>query len=249
MTTGNCTYILLGSCFSQHMSQQMTQRGIVHLSNPLGTLFNPESIRIVISQALKTDRSLPMFYDRDMNEWRCWWANTQFRDTSRAACEAKVCEALDHLGSSLQSASHLFLTLGTNVCYRLQESAITVTNCQRQADRLFQEYRLSLQEITDILEDTIQTLHHANPTLQITFTVSPYRYRKYGYHGSQLSKAALLLAVDEMCSRHSSYVGYFPSYEIMMDELRDYSYYAPDGLHPSSQASDIIWNRLCNYLQ
>ena len=249
MSTGNCAYILLGSCFSQHMSRQMTQRNIMHVSNPLGTLFNPESIRIVVTQALNSgDVALPMFYDRDMNEWRCWWANTQFRDAERAVCEAKIRETLSRLGQSLRSASHLFITLGTNVCYRLKESGITVTNCQRQADRLFQEYRLSLQEIDDILEDCINTLHQANPSLRITFTVSPYRYRKYGYHGSQLSKAALLLAVDGICSRHPGYVGYFPSYEIMMDELRDYSYYEPDGLHPSSQACDIIWNRLCEYL-
>ncbi len=250
MSTGNCTYILLGSCFSQHMSQQMAQRNIMHVSNPLGTLFNPESIRIVVSQALKAgNEALPMFHDKDMNEWRCWWANTLFRDTERAVCEARIRAALDQLGQSLRLASHLFLTLGTNVCYRLKESGITVTNCQRQADRLFQEYRLSTQEIIDILEDCIETLHQANPSLKITFTISPYRYRKYGYHGSQLSKAALLLAVDSICSRHDGYVGYFPSYEIMMDELRDYSYYAPDGLHPSPKASDIIWNRLCEYLQ
>lgn len=249
MSTGNCPYILLGSCFSQHMSRQMTQRNIMHVSNPLGTLFNPESIRIVVTQALDAGvGELPMFYDRDMKEWRCWWANTQFRDSERSVCEARIRETLSRLGQSLRSASHLFLTLGTNVCYRLKASGITVTNCQRQADRLFQEYRLSVQEITDILEDCVNTLHNANPSLRITFTVSPYRYRKYGYHGSQLSKAALLLAVDGICSRHSGYVGYFPSYEIMMDELRDYSYYEPDGLHPSSKASDIIWNRLCEYL-
>jgi len=250
MSTAPYTYILLGSCFSQHMSRHMSRQGIPHLTNPSGTLFNPESIRTTVTQALSPRRSpLPMFYDQDMGEWRCWWANTQFRSHQREECEAQVSAALDRLAQGLHTARRLFVTLGTNVCYRLREGGLTVTNCQRQADRLFQEYALTLPETTEILDDTVQTLHQANPELHITFTVSPYRYRKYGLHQSQLSKAVLHLAIDQTCRRHAPYTDYFPAYEIMIDELRDYQYYAPDGLHPSPQATEIIWNRLCKYLQ
>ena len=250
MSKGKHTYILLGSCFSQHMSLHMSRQGIPHLANPSGTLFNPESIRTTVAQALRTDsRPLPMFYDHDMDEWRCWWANTQFRSPRRQDCEAQVRNALDQLGQSLQTASRLFITLGTNVCYLLKDGGLTVTNCQRQADRLFQTHTLSLPETTGILDDTLAILHQANPALRITFTVSPYRYRKYGLHQSQLSKAVLHLAIDETCRRHPTYTDYFPAYEIMTDELRDYRYYAPDGLHPSPEATEIIWNRLCKHLQ
>jgi lysophospholipase L1-like esterase len=102
-----------------------------------------------------------------------------------------------------------------------------------------------VEEVCVVLAHTIDCLLAKNTTLRITFTVSPYRYKKYGWHRSQLSKAALLLAIDEMQRRYPEHVDYFPSYEMMMDELRDYRYYAPDGLHPSPEAVDIIWNRLC----
>ena len=122
---------------------------------------------------------------------------------------------------------------------------MVVSNCQRQADRLFSEESLSLQEVCQVLDETLQCLFTKNPGIRVTFTLSPFRYRKYGWHRSQLSKASLLLAIDEMQKCSPDRVDYFPSYEIMMDELRDYRYYAEDGLHPAPEAVDIIWNRLC----
>lgn len=239
-------YVLLGSCFSQYMGERMESEGYHALCNPVGTLFNPESIRNTVCHALCGGaESLPMFHDRAMQEWRCWWANTRFRADSEDEARALVQEPFRALGDALYHAGRLFLTLGTNVCYRLVENGMAVSNCQRQADRLFREDSLSLQQTCEVLEETLQALFTKNPDIRITFTLSPYRYRKYGWHRSQLSKATLLLAVDEMVRRYPGRVDYFPSYEIMMDELRDYRYYAPDGLHPSPEAVDIIWNRLC----
>lgn len=186
-----------------------------------------------------------MFWDEAMQEWRCWWANTRFRAAQEDEARALVQESFHALGHALCHADRLFLTLGTNVCYRLVEDGMVVSNCQRQADRLFTEESLSLQEVCQVLDETLQCLFAKNPGIRVTFTLSPFRYRKYGWHRSQLSKATLLLAIDEMQKRHPQRVDYFPSYEIMMDELRDYRYYAEDGLHPSPEAVDIIWNRLC----
>ena len=246
MLEKNKKYVLLGSCFSQYMGERMQSEDYDAMCNPLGTLFNPESIRNTVLHALTGSvDGLPMFYDEAMGEWRCWWANTRFRAASEDEARVLVQESFRALNDALSHADRLFLTLGTNVCYRLVKNGMVVSNCQRQADRLFREESLSLRQTCEVLEETLQTLFAKNPDIRITFTLSPFRYRKYGWHRSQLSKASLLLAIDEMVRKYPESVDYFPSYEIMMDELRDYRYYAEDGLHPSPEAVDIIWNRLC----
>ena len=243
-------YVLLGSCFSQYMGARMEAEGYHAVCNPLGTLFNPESIRNTVLHALKGNADgLPMFRDEAMQEWRCWWANTRFRNEEEALSRAEVQGIFFELGKSLREADKLFITLGTNVCYRLTEKTpypmMCVSNCQRQADVLFVEDRLSLDKVVEVMEETLEVLFAENPSLQVTFTLSPFRYKKYGWHGSQLSKATLLLAIDALQKGYQERVDYFPSYEIMMDELRDYKYYADDGLHPNMEAVEIIWNRLC----
>ncbi len=246
MLDRNQEYVLLGSCFSQNVGERMQAEGYRAVCNPLGTLFNPESIRNTVHQALAgSSAELPLFWDEAMQEWRCWWANTRFRHPQEDAARCEVQNAYAELGQALRRADHLFLTLGTNVCYRLRENDIVVSNCQRQPDALFVEDTLSLDDTVRILCDTIDLLRQHNPSLHITFTVSPFRYKKYGWHRSQLSKAVLLLAIDRVCGMYPGQTDYFPSYEIMMDELRDHAYYAEDGLHPSAEAVEIIWNRLC----
>ena len=139
----------------------------------------------------------------------------------------------------------VFLTLGTNHVYRLKETGEIVDNCQKRPASLFTEEELSVDECADYLQQTIDILRRMNPEIHIVLTVSPIRYRKYGYHGSQLSKATLLLAVEKLVRNIGSpRVSYFPAYEIINDELRDYRFYQEDMLHPSQQAVDYIWERL-----
>lgn len=133
----------------------------------------------------------------------------------------------------------VFLTLGTNHVYRLKETGEIVDNCQKRPQSLFTEEELSVDACADYLQQTIDILRQRNPEVHIVLTVSPIRYRKYGYHGSQLSKATLLLA-----TRQVEGAFYFPAYEIVNDELRDYRFYKEDMLHPSDQAVEYIWQRL-----
>ena len=140
--------------------------------------------------------------------------------------------------ADLKSVKTTFLTLGTNHVYRLKETGEIVDNCQKRPQSLFQEEELSVDECADYLQQAVDLLHTQNPEMHIVLTVSPIRYRKYGYHGSQLSKATLLLAVERLN------VNYFPAYEIVNDELRDYRFYQADMLHPSDQAVTYIWERL-----
>lgn len=235
--------MLLGSCFAQNVGEKLRTEGYDAIVNPLGTLYNPESIRITVSTPrLEQDTNL-VFYDPAMQEWRSWIANTRFRDTDRQALINQLNTQLHDLSCHLRQTTHCIITLGTNVCYRLIDSDITVTNCQRQPARLFREHRMEQSECIASLEATLRQLWTYNPEMKVTITISPYRYLKYGLHASQLSKATLLLAVDQIVSRHPERVNYFPSYEIMIDELRDYRYYTADTLHPSPEAIEIIWDR------
>lgn len=141
-------------------------------------------------------------------------------------------------------------TLGTNRVYILNETGEIVDNCQKRPQRLFEERELSVDECAGYLQKAISLLKSqtaasdgSEGTLKVIITVSPIRYAKYGYHGSQLSKATLLLAADKLVKENPGVVSYFPAYEIMNDELRDYRFYKEDMLHPSEQAVEYIWER------
>ena len=152
--------------------------------------------------------------------------------------------------SNLQFVRTAFLTLGTNHVYCLKETGEIVDNCEKRPASLFQEEELSVDECAEYLTEAIGILRQTNPEMRIVLTVSPIRYRKYGYHGSQLSKATLLLAVEKVIKGSGnpkqpiSRLSYFPAYEILNDELRDYRFYQEDMLHPSQQAVEYIWERL-----
>ena len=135
------------------------------------------------------------------------------------------------------------LTLGTNHVYRLKETGEIVDNCQKRPQRLFDEEELSVAECREYLSRAIDLLIERCPSVRVIVTVSPIRYAKYGFHGSQLSKSTLLLAAAEVEKSFAGQVTYFPAYEILNDELRDYRFYAPDMIHPSEQAVEYIWQR------
>lgn len=135
-------------------------------------------------------------------------------------------------------------TLGTNHVYILKETGEIVDNCQKRPQRLFDEQQLSVEECEEYLERAIRLLRNANTDVKVILTVSPIRYRKYGYHGSQLSKATLHLAVGRLADKGAA--DYFPAYEILVDELRDYRFYADDMLHPSAQAVEYIYERFAH---
>lgn len=145
-------------------------------------------------------------------------------------------------------ANHTFdtavFTLGTNHVYVERATGEIVDNCQKRPQREFEERELTVEECADALREAITLLRQANPKVNIIITVSPIRYAKYGYHGSQLSKAVLLLAADKVIKEEGERVYYFPSYEIVNDELRDYRFYKADMLHPNEQAVEYIWEQL-----
>ena len=143
--------------------------------------------------------------------------------------------------------SVVVLTLGTNHVYVLNETGEIVDNCRKRQQRLFTERELTQYECLQYLSDAVIILKSRNPQVKVVVTVSPIRYAKYGYHGSKLSKAVLLLAADDLVRQYPDICSYFPAYEIINDELRDYRFYAQDMLHPSDQAVEYIWEALRDY--
>ncbi|MBR1503080.1 MAG: GSCFA domain-containing protein [Prevotella sp.] len=156
---------------------------------------------------------------------------------------ASILHTVERLAAQALRPAAAFLTLGTNHVYRLKETGEIVDNCQKRPQALFTEEELSVDDCAALLGQTVTLLRQQNPDMRIVLTVSPIRYRKYGYHGSQLSKATLLLAADKVCRAYPG-AGYFPAYEIVNDELRDYRFYKADMLHPSDQTVEYIWQRL-----
>lgn len=140
-------------------------------------------------------------------------------------------------------ADVVVLTLGTNRVYVERATGEIVDNCMKRPQRLFEERSMSVDECAACLREACRLLRARNAGVRVVVTVSPIRYRKYGYHGSRLSKATLLLAADQLVCEEGASVSYFPAYEVLNDELRDYRFYAPDMLHPSDQAVDYLWER------
>lgn len=232
---------LLGSCFAEHIGNRMERSGLDVSVNPFGVLYNPWSIA-TMCRMMADDAPVPdeCFFESG-GLWHCWLNDSSFSDVNRGTCREKLEKTRREQAGRLKSLDYLFLTLGTNRYYELSGSHIVVGNCHKRPGRLFSECNPGVEQTVSVLEQAMDALWSVRPSLRIVFTVSPYRYAKYGFHESRLGKSVLLLAVDCLCRRHGRLCTYFPAYEIMLDELRDYRFYADDMLHPSSAAVSYIW--------
>lgn len=177
--------------------------------------------------------------------WHSWLHHSSFSSTDVATVVERINSTTHRVADFLRGADVLIVTLGTAIIYRLKETGMLVANCHKQPDNLFVRERLNAYDIVDQWQMLLQLLESVNPNLKVIFTVSPIRHKRDGYHVNQISKGILLQAVDEIVNGQlpNSKCGYFPSYEIMMDELRDYRFYADDMIHPSTQAVEYIWQR------
>lgn len=181
--------------------------------------------------------------------WNSWLHSGDFSAPAREQCLHNIRKRAYECNNAIKNAHALILTFGTNRCYEynVDGSNVTVANCHKIPEQRFNIHDMTVEEVISVCEKTLTELFKLNEHLQVLFTVSPYRYAKYGFHGSSLSKSVLLLAVDETIKHFCGKCFYFPSYEIVNDELRDYRFYADDMLHPSTQAVDYIFERFSEY--
>lgn len=237
------TIVLLGSCFAENMGKKLEENKFRVDINPFGTLYNPASVKEALNRLLQPEAftASDLFYRE--GAYHSFAHHSRFSSTSEKECLDRINTRLFSSAKNLLKANRLIITLGTAFVYKLRSTGKIVSNCHKMPEKMFCRERLTVQEIVENWQKILAALWKQNPELKILFTVSPIRHWKDGAHGNQLSKATLLLSVEALQQLYPEQIAYFPAYEIMMDELRDYRFYADDMLHPSPLAIDCIWNR------
>lgn len=239
--------VLLGSCFAENIGRKLTDNKFTADINPFGTLYNPASVALALRMLLRLER----FTGEDLLQhggvYHSFAHHSRFSAPSETECLTIINDRLDTSSDFLRKATRLIVTFGTAYVYQLKEDGRIVSNCHKLPEKIFDRRMLSVQDITAEWHNLLLSLWEQNPELQILFTVSPIRHWKDGAHANQVSKATLLLAINQLQESYPDRIDYFPAYEIMMDELRDYRFYADDMLHPSPLAVEYIWQRFTEH--
>lgn len=242
----NDKIVILGSCFADNMGQKMVDLGFDVCLNPFGTLYNPVS---VCNSVARLTSGIPFSKDECVQMGAgaglvCSFSHhTSFARRSEDEFLQVANASLKEASLRWKAASKVIITLGTAWIYEYTRSGETVSNCLKIEAKEFTRRRLSVRETATLLMNMIAR----HPEKEFMFTVSPIRHFKDGAHGNQISKSTLLLALDEVLAKFPERCEYFPAYEIVLDELRDYRFYAADMIHPSDQAVDYLWSRFVRF--
>ena len=235
----------LGSCFSENIFNKVDYFKFKSASNPFGILYNPAAIENIISKSLNgyTYSEKDVF---ELNErWHCYDSHSVLSESNKETLIENLNNATTKTSEHLKTASHLFITIGTAWVYRSKASEKIVGNCHKVPQREFDKELLSIAKIEVLLKSCISQIKAVNPSAQIVFTVSPIRHLKDGFVENMRSKSHLISAVHSIKDQIEN-VSYFPSYEIVHDDLRDYRFYAEDLVHPNQMAIDYIWEKFQN---
>tara|TARA_R110002051_G_scaffold325001_1_gene425149 strand:+ start:18038 stop:18997 length:960 start_codon:yes stop_codon:yes gene_type:complete len=237
----NSQLVMLGSCFSENIGDKLNHFKFQNTQNPFGILFHPLAIEKLMQKAVRQDvyGEEDVFY---INErWHCFDAHSSLSNTSKEELLTCLNKAVNSTSAQLKKASHVIITLGTAWMYCNTNSKQVVANCHKVPQSNFTKELLDVNEVTESLRRIIAMVRSVNSTTQFIFTVSPVRHLKDGFVENQLSKAHLITAIHKVLFQDE--ISYFPSYEIMMDELRDYRFYGKDMIHPNEIAIDYIWEK------
>lgn len=238
----NSKVFLVGSCFTEHIGAKLNYFKFQTAINPFGILFHPKAIttflKAVGEKKIYTEADLVFQNER----WHGFDAHSALSSTSEAETLANLNQAITEAHRFIEEATHIIITLGTAWGYRFKATQQTVANCHKIPQQAFDKFLSSPKEIVKDLFDCITSVKVINPACQLVFTVSPVRHLKDGFVENQRSKAHLIAAIHQVVEQTPEST-YFPSYEIMMDELRDYRFYAADMVHPSALAIDYIWEK------
>lgn len=231
-----------GSCFSEHISERLIAHKLPTFSNPFGILFHPKAIENLIKKSI-TDYSYSTNDVFDLNEqFQCFEVHSKLNTIHKTELIKRLNEVTTETLQQLKKASHICMTLGTAWVHKHIASDKTVANCHKVPQKEFNKTLLSIEEITASLQNCMDLILSVNPEAQFIFTVSPVRHIKDGFTENTLSKAHLISAVHAIVNTNSQ-AHYFPSYEIIMDQLRDYRFYNEDMLHPNTTAINFIWKQ------
>ena len=241
--------ISLGSCFAQNIGDKFSYFKFQNTVNPFGIIFNPVSIENLIFRVVNNQ----LFTENDIfshnDLWHCFEVHSELSHSDKTIFLDRLNQILSDFHLQIFKSTHFQITYGTSWVYRNKSSNSIVANCHKVPQSQFEKEILSVATIEKSIQNTIDLIQKVNPNCYFIFTVSPVRHIKDGFIENQRSKAHLITAIQQILNPKSSFLNYFPSYEIMMDELRDYRFYAEDMLHPSQTAIDYIWKRFSeNYI-
>lgn len=231
----NSRIVMLGSCFAENIGKKLIDCGFNVVMNPMGILYNPISIFSTLSRIIEGREFTENELFQHNGLWASFMHHGSFSHSDKSEALRLMNEKLHEGHKQLKNATHLIITFGSAEVY--EHNGLVVSNCHKLPSREFTHRLLSIDEIITFSI----SLSSLNPQLSTIFTISPVRYLGNGAHHGQINKATLLLATEQLCQTTGS--KYFPSYEIMMDELRDYRYYAADMIHPSEIAVEYIFER------
>ncbi|TDN87125.1 GSCFA family protein [Salegentibacter sp. 24] len=233
---------LIGSCFVENIGKKLDFYKLKNLQNPLGILFHPLAIakffQKLIENSFYCEKDIFQYQER----WHCFDAHSSLSHSNADELLKNLNSALVNGRQFLQDSSHVVITLGTAWSYFHLEKQQIVTNCHKLPQKFFRKELQSSEEIQFAFDGILENLKQLNPKIEVIFTISPVRHIKDGFIENQRSKAHLIYAVHQICEANEN-TNYFPAYELMMDELRDYRFYAEDMLHPSQKAISYIWER------
>lgn len=232
--------MLLGSCFAENMGNKFDYFKFQSITNPFGIIFNPVSLEKLIRRAVenRTFTENDIFFHNEL--WHCFEVHSELSNSDKDAFLDSLNDLIRSTNQQLNDSTHIIITLGTSWVYRNIESNEIVANCHKVPQKQFTKELLSISQTEESLQNIVSFIHSVNPNCNFIFTVSPVRHIKDGFVENTLSKAHLIAAVHSSIPQLPS-SNYFPSYEIMLDELRDYRFYTEDMLHPNQTAIDYIW--------
>lgn len=233
------TILLIGSCFSNEIGEQFVQSGFNAYTNPFGIAYNPLSIANQLVKSIDLTSSCSIFSSK--GKYLDWESAGIYAANTKEDLQVILVETRQLLHDKIIAASCLFITLGSAYAYRLKENNRVVANCHKQPAYLFTKELLEFEVMKDTWVETIQKIKRLNPNITICFTVSPVRHVKDGIIENNRSKARLFELITYLEAIEK--ITYFPSYEIVVDELRDYRFYKADTIHPSSEAIQYVWER------
>lgn len=240
--------VSLGSCFAENMGEKFSYFKFESTVNPFGIIFNPVSIENLISRIINNQKftEADIFFHNDL--WHCFEVHSTLSHPDKALFLQNLNQILEEANKQITKSTHIIITYGTSWIYRNKSSKKIVANCHKVSQSQFDKEILSVATIEEAIQNTVDLIRKVNPACHFIFTISPVRHIKDGFAENQRSKAHLITVLHSCISQLPS-SNYFPSYEIMMDELRDYRFYAEDMLHPSQTAIDYIWIRFFeNYI-
>ncbi|MBA3705844.1 MAG: GSCFA domain-containing protein [Bacteroidetes bacterium] len=237
------SYLFIGSCFAENIGETMQQYKFNVNINPHGALYNPASIALALRRYIdnKILEEKNLFFEKEC--WHSWEHHSKFSNIDKQECLAGINKSISNANDFIKKSDWLFITFGSAFIYKQNETNKLVGNCHKVSQKEFAKSLLSVNEIVEDYKKLIHDLKKLNSKLKIIFTVSPVRYVRDGVVENNLSKARLIEAVHEIVQHHND-IFYFPAYELVIDDLRDYRFYKEDLVHPNQQAISYVFDKL-----